>query len=245
MVDNPDGVIYRCTRNTCTVAIDDIPAISDQDEILLPISKLHFPECESCPELRNHLAILETGPNSLEPISLCVFYRLHGSHRSLVKRELVCPCKPLPQPEPVASPDPETVSRSEPVNVVSQSPVEDTPEVISAPAAIPGNVWTDEEVDTIKVCGTAEDACVRYADTHPGQRNSNAVTQKWMKIQRRGGLLQIGKNCVISDTASVNAGKTAKVISFCEGKHVANVEVIGEALSTYQYDVHQLTGATL
>lgn len=231
-----DGVIYECPRG-CTVALDDCATIPDES-ILLPISGLSIPECEECPNRMEYLAILDPAGNPSETAPLCRFSRNHRSHRNLVPH--VCTCKPIPQPEP--APAPESVLLSEPT---SQAPIVDKQAAANNVPVTPSTTWTDEEVDTIKVCGTAEDACVRYADTHPGQRNSNAVTQKWMKIQRRGGLLQIGKNCVISDTASVNAGKTAKVISFCEGKHVANVEVIGEALSTYQYDVHQLTGATL
>ncbi len=235
-----DGVIYQCIKG-CTVALDDELLIPDR-VILLPVARLAMPECEDCSDRMDYPAVLSPEDDPSTVTTLCKFCRVSRSHRNLIPSKHVCTCTLQGSVGDVPGPAHQMTPAGCPhIDTVVQAPIEEAPESMRTPS-IPGTPWADTEIDVVKVCSSADEACTRYADAYPGRRNSNAVTQKWQKLQKRGELLRVGGACVISKTSSANAGAAARVISFCDGKRAANVEVAGGALATYQYDVHMLTG---
>ncbi len=237
-----DAIICECPRG-CTVALPAHLEISDT-AILLPSARLHLPECDSCPE-RMMPTILSPDTDPASMTKICPFVRKTHTHRNLVRHVCTCTLKETVGDVPGPAHQPDMISQPIPVDTAIdvQSPVSvDSEPDITIRHYPPGTTWSDEELGVIRVCKSTSEAYDRYVDIYGGLRNSNAVSQKWIKLQKRGELLRVGGKCVISSKATANAGAVGKIISFCDGKRAANVEISDAPLATYQYDVCLLIG---
>lgn len=238
-----DGVIYQCARG-CTVAFDSEFLTSNRTRtmyqtLLLRISDVVMPECKDCQDCQDYLAVLAPEDDPSVVTMLCRFHRLNQSHRNLGKH--VCTCShdtPRITCPPVQINDDGSITT--PRAVVPEPSADEIPEAQPIATRQICDQWTGPELDAVRVCGSAEEACTRYAGAHPGRRNNNAVTQKWQKLQKKGELLRVGGKCRISADGIINIGKTCKILSFGDGKLVANVELTDDPIATYQYDISKL-----
>jgi len=213
--------------------------------LLLKMSDVVMPECEDCPDCQDYLAVLAPEDDPSVVTMLCRFNRINRSHRNLVRHVCTCTLKETVGDVPGPAHQPDMISQPIPVDTAIdvQSPVSvDSEPDITIRHYPPGTTWSDEELGVIRVCKSTSEAYDRYVDIYGGLRNSNAVSQKWIKLQKRGELLRVGGKCVISSKATANAGAVGKIISFCDGKRAANVEISDAPLATYQYDVCLLIG---
>lgn len=235
-----DGVVYECPRG-CTVAMDDGVTVPDES-ILLPISGLSMPECEECPNHMDYLAILDPIVNPSETIPLCRFSRIHRSHRNLVKH--VCTCKPtqpdhIPEQTPAQS---DAILEPAPISETPRPDIDSVPDVPGMVAIGKGFEWVRDEIDTIRVCRSIEEACDRYTAKYGDIRTHNAIAQRYNKLVRASQLLAVGTICKISDKAAcaANPGGKGKVIALSEDKSHAMVEIIGDRSATYNYPISLL-----
>lgn len=99
--------------------------------------------------------------------------------------------------------------------------------------------WTDDEIDLLRTCRSANDAQFVYASHYPDKRTDNSVWQKWVRLERKHLIVCTGQEVKIVDGDM--AGDVGSIVSFTDDRKCANISVRGKP-GAYQVPVAYLTG---